>query len=282
MKIGVSGASGHVGKAVVAALVERGGGHEIVGISRTPDQVAGVVEARTGDYDDPASLRAAYGGLDRLLLIPGPDLRPGIRAAQSLAAIEAALAAGVGHIFILSAAGTREKAEPAIGAGYWVTEQALIKNAPKWTILRMNFFAETLAEEAAMAFGIGTLTGLAESRVAYVSRADVAAALAGALLGEGHVGAIYNLTGPQAISGKDRAATLSAEAGKPLGFTVLSEDQLRGGLAGAGLPGFIVDAIASMQQSFADGAYDIVTGDVEKLTGRAPRPLRDAVAGLFA
>jgi uncharacterized protein YbjT (DUF2867 family) len=55
------------------------------------------------------------------------DLRPGARGAQNVAVIDAAVAAGVGHIIFMSMAGTREEAEPAIGASYWVAEQRLIK-----------------------------------------------------------------------------------------------------------------------------------------------------------
>jgi NAD(P)H dehydrogenase (quinone) len=89
------------------------------------------------------------------------------------------VAAGVGHVVLMSAAGTRRAEEPAIGASYWNGEQRLIATAPAWTILRMNYYAEALAQEAQMSLGMGALTGLAENRVAFVSRDDVAAAAAG-------------------------------------------------------------------------------------------------------
>jgi NAD(P)H dehydrogenase (quinone) len=282
MKIGVSGASGQLGKIVIAELPSRAGEASIVGISRTPHTVPAPAQTRNGDYDDPASLIDAYAGLDRLIIIPGPDLMPGVRARQTVAAIDAAIAARVGHIFLLSAAGTREKAEPAIGAAYWVAEQHLIRQAKgNWTILRMNFFSETLVEEARMGLGMGVLTGLNENRVAYVSRNDVGAAIAGALASDGHSGAIYNLTGPAALSGAERAEILSAAAGKPLAFMAMPEEALRGGMASAGLPAFIIDAVVSMQQSFVDGGYEIVTGDVRKLSGKSPIPLADAIATAF-
>ncbi|MGH8444594.1 MAG: SDR family NAD(P)-dependent oxidoreductase, partial [Solimonas sp.] len=64
----MSGASGHLGKAVVAELQARAGGHRIVGISRTPETIPPLVEGRQGDYDRPGTLAKAYGGLDRLLI----------------------------------------------------------------------------------------------------------------------------------------------------------------------------------------------------------------------
>lgn len=274
MKIGISGTSGNVGQAVLSALTKHGGeGHQIVAISRTPQEGPGY-SGRPGDYDVPETLSSAYDGLDRLLIIPSADLRPGVRSQQAVAAVDAAVAAGVKHVFLLSAVGTREKKDPAMGAAYWLGEQRLLKSSvTAWTILRMNYFSETLAQEAQMALGAGVLTGLAENKVAFVSREDVAACLAGALVTEDHVGAIYNLTGSVSISGNERAQAISKAAGKPVQFAVINEEQLRGGLAQAGLPAFIGDAIVSMQAAQADGAYDIVTGDVERLSGRPPIPL---------
>jgi uncharacterized protein YbjT (DUF2867 family) len=59
MRIGVSGASGKLGRAVVAGLVQRAGGHEVVAISRTPESAAAPARSRFGDYDRPESLAEA-------------------------------------------------------------------------------------------------------------------------------------------------------------------------------------------------------------------------------
>ncbi|TBU77310.1 NAD(P)H-binding protein [Phytopseudomonas daroniae] len=281
MKIGISGASGHVGKAVIAALSRRFPGHELVGISRTP-ATGEQLEGRFGDYDQSDSLSQAYAGLDRVLIIPSADLGYGVRSKQVVAAIDAAAVAGVNAVYLLSACGTREKHEPAMGAAYWRGEQRLIQSViPSWTILRMNYFAETLIEEAKMSFDLGALPGIAENKVAFVSRDDVAVAAAGALATAGHSGAIYNLTGPQAFSGAERAEAISRAAQKPYRFALLSEEELHTGLSSAGLPAFVVDAVVSMKISQAEGAYDIVTGDVEKLGGQTPTSLADILAKEF-
>ena len=282
MRIGVSGASGQLGRAVVAGLLERGGGHEVVAISRTPGTVAAPAQVRFGDYNQPDSLAEAYADLDRLLIIPTSDLGRGRRGTQNVAAIDAAVKGGVGHIVLMSAAGTRREEEPAIGASYWRGEQRLIATAPTWSILRMNYYAEALAQEARMSLGRGVLTDLAENRVAFVSRDDVAAAAAGLLTGDGHAGAIYNATGPERLSGAERAAVVAEVTGKPMGFVTITEEQLRGGLAGAGLPEDVVTVVASIQASFAAGAFDILTGDVERLSGRAPKPLRQVLEGALS
>src|SRR5258706_2082977 len=275
MKIGVSGASGHLGRAVVSELLQRPGGHQVVAISRTPETVPAPAQGRFGDYNRPENLAAAYAGLDRLLIIPTVD--PGRRGAQNIAAIDAAVRAGVEHVVSMSAAGTRREEEPALGASYWRGEQHLIATAPAWTILRMNFYAEALVQQALASLDRGVLTGLAENRVAFVARSDVAAAAAGILVGGGNAGAIYNATGPDRLSGAQRAALIAEITGRPLAFLVITEGQLPAGLTQAGLPVGAVNTVVNLQASFAAGAFDIVTGDVERLGGRPPTPLRDVL-----
>jgi NAD(P)H dehydrogenase (quinone) len=277
MKIGVSGASGHLGRAVVSELLQRADGHELVAITRTPETVSRPAQERFGDYNQPESLAEAYAGLGRLLIIPSLDA--GKRGAQNVAAIDAAVRAGVKHIVFMSAAGARQEEEPALGAPYWRGEQRLIATAPAWTILRMNFYAESFVQHAQAALNPGVLTGLAENRVAFVARGDVAAAAAGILIGDGHAGAIYNATGPERLSGAERAALIAEITGRPLAFLAITEEQLRAGLTQSGLPVEVVNVVVSIQASFAAGAFDIVTGDVERLGGRPPKPLRDVLAG---
>ncbi|WP_322982053.1 SDR family oxidoreductase [Pseudomonas sp. C11] len=281
MKIGISGASGHLGQKVLSFLAAHGAGHSVIGISRTPATLADPAEGREGDYDHPESLVRAYQGLDRLLIIPSADLRPGVRGRQLKAAIDAARQAGVEHVVLVSAAGTKEAEEPSIGAPYWDGEQHLIRTAPRWTILRMNYYAESMADEIKSSLGAGVLAGLGPERVAYVSRDDVAAAAAGILAGEGHAGAIYNATGAAVVTGEERAAIVSELTGAPVGFAVLTQEQLAGGLAQAGLPEPVVSVVLDIKRNFVAGAFDIVTNDVERLAGRPATPLRDVLAAVL-
>lgn len=281
MNIGVGGAGGQLGQAILNELSERSQGHKIVGISRTPNKTPPGVEGRHGDYDKPETLAQAYAGLDRLVLIPTMDPRPGKRSEQNVAAIDGAVKAGVKHIVFVSAAGTRELFDPHVNACYWVGEQHLMRTASQWTILRMNFFAEAFANQARTALASGVLLGLAENKVAFVSRNDVAAAAAGILIGDGHAGAIYNATGPRAVTGAERAAIVTAVTGQPLHFTPLPEDRLRARLAEAGLPEPVVGVMLMMQSEHAAGGLDIVTGDIEKLSGRPPMPLEEVISSLL-
>src|SRR5260221_3904381 len=99
----------------------------------------------------------------------------------------------------------------------------------------MNFYAEAFLQLAQASLDQGVLTGLAENRVAFVARDDVAAAAAGILVGDGHAGAIYNATGPERLSGAQRAALIAEITGRPLAFLAITEEQLRAGLTQAGV-----------------------------------------------
>src|ERR1700758_1643731 len=99
MKIGVSGASGHLGRAIVSELLQRSDEHKVVAITRTPETVSGPAQGRFGDYNRPESRADAYVGLDPLLIIPPLDA--GKRGAQNVAAIDGAVRAGVKHIVFI-------------------------------------------------------------------------------------------------------------------------------------------------------------------------------------
>ena len=279
MKIGVSGASGKLGAGVLEHLVKVSG-IEAVGVSRTPSESAGY-EARFGDYDQPESLDAAYAGLDRLLIIPTVALAPGQRAQQNLAAIDAANRAGVGHVVFMSSAGTRARQEPDVWASYFAAEQHLMRTATNWSVLRMNYYAESFADEARGALAQGALVGLGENNVAFVSRADLAAAAAGLLIGEGHEGAIYTGTGPRTWSGADRAQLVAKLSGKALSHVVMTTEDLRARFLASGLPAHIVEVVLSIRKGFVAGGFDIVTGDIEMLSGQPPRSLEEVLADVF-
>lgn len=283
MKIGVSGASGQLGAATLGYLKTRAPQAQLVGITRTPGALADKsIEGRFGDYDDAASLEKAYAGLDRLMLIPGMDLRPGARSKQIETAIAAAAKAGVGHVVFLSSLGTRHAEPGEVYESYFGPEQALMRTARTWTILRMAYYADSLIDEARNAFATsGVLASLSSTPVNFVWRDDLAAASAAILTSDGHHGAIYQGTGPASLTGEERAAIIAKAAGKPLGFVQITREQFEGGLKQAGLPEPVVGVVLSIHEAWKIGGFNLTGGDIEQLTGKPPRGLAELAAKAF-
>jgi NAD(P)H dehydrogenase (quinone) len=282
MTIGITGAGGQLGGSVLNELLARGAKPgEIVAVTRTPEKLAGFaakgIATRAGDFDKPAGLGAAFQGIDKLLIIPTSDLRPGIRTPQHKAAVDAARSAGVKHLVYVSTVASRPGQE--LMQSHHETELAVYGSGLKWTIVRMAMYFENLfmgTLQHALSSGTYATTGTAP--VANIARGDVAAALAGVLLGSGHEGSVYHATGPAALTPSEIAATISRVFGKPVQAVGITEAQFAGGLKAAGLPDFVVEAILGIEQTAAKGMLDLVTGDVERLTGRKPAALADFLA----
>jgi NAD(P)H dehydrogenase (quinone) len=282
MTIGITGAGGQLGGSVLNELLIRGAKPaDLVAITRTPETLAAYaakgIAVHAGDFDAPAGLAAAFKGIDTLLIIPTSDLRPGIRTPQHKAAVAAAKAAGVRHVVYVSTVAARPGQD--LMQSHLDTEQAVFTSGLQWTVVRMGMYFENLfmgALQHALASGHFGATGAAP--VANLARDDVAASLAGVLLGKGHEGSVYHVTGGASLTPSEIAATIGQVFGKKVEAAIITDDQYAGGLKAAGLPDFVVDAILGIAQTAAKGMLDVVTGDVERLSGRKPVSLAEFLA----
>lgn len=160
----VTGASGHLGRRVLANLLDTCGIPPscLIAVTRDPAKVADIaargVDVRRGDFDDPASLDAAFKGANRLLLISTDAFdRPGARIAQHKAAIAAAKQAGVKHIVYTSM--PRPDGSPIpFAPDHLGTEQALAASGLGWTVLRNAWYFENLALSLPDALATGKCT----------------------------------------------------------------------------------------------------------------------------
>jgi uncharacterized protein YbjT (DUF2867 family) len=119
-----------------------------------------------------------------------------------------------------------------------------------------------------------------DGRVSAVGQDDIAAAASAVLLDPGaHPGRTYSLTGPEAFTLTEAAATMSRVLGRDYAFQDESLEEAHASRASYGAPGWQVDAWVSSYTAIAAGEMSGVTGDVELLTGRPATSLADVLAG---
>ncbi|MFI6511043.1 NAD(P)H-binding protein [Streptosporangium sp. NPDC050855] len=145
----VTGATGHLGRLVIADLLARGvPAGDIVAVARTEAKAADLagrgVEVRQADYSLPETLPAALAGVGRLLLISGDE--PGRRPAQHAAVIEAARAGGVERIVYTGILRAATSANP-LAPDHKATEETLAASGVPYTLLRNGWYTENYTDQ---------------------------------------------------------------------------------------------------------------------------------------
>ncbi len=274
----VTGAGGKLGRLVVERLLAQG--RKVIAASRDTARLADLAargaELRRADFDDPASLAAAFAGVDRVLLVSTDELaRPGRRLAQHTAAVKAAAEAGVKHVVYTSMPNPEPGSPIPFAPDHYGTEQALAASPLGWTVLRNSWYAENLL--------LGTLQHAAatgqwysaagDGKVNYVTRADCAAAAAGALANPPAGNTILTVTGPEALTTAEIVAKVAAVAGKPVAVVPVEEAAIAAGLKAAGLPDPYPAVLATFDTNTRIGKADVLTDAVEQLSGVRPQSL---------
>jgi hypothetical protein len=172
MKIGITGASGQLGTALLRHALARTSAANIVAITRNPGKLEQFsqqgVEVRAGDFRQPSALDAAFRDIERLVIIPTTELQPGVRIQQHRAAIEAAAGNGVQHLIYISTVSSRPDPNNSLFDSHFATEQALIASGVDWTILRMSVYTDALLDAAKRAAASGSYAAVPGAPAAYV------------------------------------------------------------------------------------------------------------------
>jgi NAD(P)H dehydrogenase (quinone) len=256
--IAVTGATGEVGRRVVARLVAAGVAHRLV--ARDPGRATGGDVRVASSYGALAEMRTAVEGASTVFLIPAAESAD--RVEQHKTAVDAVLAAGVPRIVYLSFLNAAPDATFTLARDHWATEEHIRATGLTWTFLRMNLYMDFIPR---MAGEDGVIRGPAgEGRVSAILRDDVAAAAAAVLTGEGHDGRIYDLTGPASFSLAEAAALLGAR------FEDETDEQAYASREIYGAPGWEVRGWVSSYQAIRDGSLDLISPAVRELTGRDP------------
>ncbi len=277
MSIVITGASGQLGRRVAELVLEQTS--DVILVTRTPETLSGLGgEVRRADFDDPASLDAAFAGGSRLLLISLPTI--GARVPQHIAAIDAATRAGVGFIAYTSIVNPGPENPSAVAVEHLATEEAIRASGLAWTFLRNSIYADLQPRTAAAALATGQLvTNAGDGRTALVTREDCARVAAAVLVGDGHEGQAYDVTGPEALSADDLAAIYSEVGGKPVEVVHVDDAAYAAGLVEhAGMPQAVAEIYATFGAATRTGALSAQTDVVERLTGRVPGTVRELLA----
>jgi NAD(P)H dehydrogenase (quinone) len=288
----ITGASGSLGRLATRRLLERVPASEVILVTRKPQELAALarrgVTVRFGDFDQPESLRAAFAGGERMLLIS--TLSVGRRSEQHIRALRAAIAAGVRYIAYTSSGGMDARNPADVIRDHLPTELALRDSGSAFTILRDSLYIEAaLYQIAPRALAIGKwISSTGEGRVPFVAKQDCAACAVEVLTDEAHEGKTYEITGPQLLSYREVAAIASEVDGRPVEYTPVSDAEMTAMLAAAGVPMDYTEGmytqgvgtssikdIVSYERGVREGYFAIQSRDVEKILGRPPVRLRD-------
>ena len=276
MKIGITGATGQLGRIVVQKLKEKTAAGNIVALVRVPQKAADLgVEAREFDYNKPVNLVSALKGIDSLLLISGNEV--GQRLAQHSNVIEAAKKAGVKWIVYTSLLHA-DKSSLSLAREHVATEKLLKESGIPFTLLRNGWYTENYTGSIQGALAGGAFLGSAgNGKISSAARADYAEAAAVVLTGDGHQGKVYELAGDEFYTLADLAAEVSRQRGKNIPYKNLSETEYANTLKSFGIPEGLALAIAGWDIAASkNDLFDDAHG-LSKLIGRPTTPLAQTV-----
>ena len=264
----VIGPTGNVGSALIRQFAAAG--RRVRALVRNREKVAAVREFADpviGDLTKPATLTAAFEGIERVLVLapPTPEL-------VSLCgnAFDAAAAAGVKHVVYQSGLGTTELDDSHF-RDHEANEKRAASLSADWTILRPTRFMNYMPFVWPSVLKRNLLLESAgDGAMTVIDPADVAAAAFVALTEGGHAGQIYRLTSEDALSASDLQRILSRALGRELSLFHGDTESLRAALIECGAPEVYAPIMANYFASVRAGFWR-PTDTFTRLVRRKPR-----------
>jgi uncharacterized protein YbjT (DUF2867 family) len=264
-----------IGSLLTEALIARGAEFSVM--LRPGDsggRVAGKpgVTSTEGDFDDPASLRGALGGVDRAFLLTNSSERT---EAQQIAFVEAAQAQRVGQVVYLSQLAADPQSPDRFLRYHGAVEAALTNSTVGWTFVRPNLILQAYIPFAPL-IAQGVLQApIGDATVSVVDARDIAAVAAAALTENGHVGKTYTVTGPAAVSHADIATAIGDVIGRPVRFERMPPKEFVAMVTGVGMPQWQADGLGEDYAHYDRGEAGAVSPDVQRVTGEDARSVHD-------
>jgi NAD(P)H dehydrogenase (quinone) len=276
----VTGATGHLGRLVIAALLKKVPAYGIVvavrNLEKARDIAALGVQVRYADYNLPEIWDAALKGADKVLLISSSEL--GQRARQHRSVIDAAKRARVkllAYTSILRA----DTSLLGLAVEHKETEALIRASGVPFTLLRNSWYTENYTAGISNILAQGAVYGCAgEGRVASAARIDYAEAAVYVLTAENQAGRVYELAGDTAYTMAELAAEISRQSGKNIGYVNMPEAEYRNVLVKAGLPEPVAAMLADSDTGISKGALFDDGRQLSKIINRPTTSLATAVA----
>lgn len=223
-------------------------------------------------YADSGLARKVLEGVKVLFMVSAAEAED--RLEQHYSFIDTAAGAGVQHIVYTSFYGAAPDATFTLARDHFATEARIRSSGMDFTFLRDNFYLDFLP---LLAGQDGVIRGPAgEGLVSAVSREDVARSAVTILRDPAlHVGATYNLTGPEEISLGTAAEVLTAHTGRTVTYHPETVEEAYASRAPYGAPPWQLDAWVSTYTAIAAGELAGLSPDVRALTGQDPLSLAE-------
>jgi NAD(P)H dehydrogenase (quinone) len=275
----VTGATGHLGKAVTESLLKKTAASNIHVLVRDAAKAAAFKEQgitiHVGDYSDYTSLVSAFKGIDKVYMVSGNDIAN--RGQQHDNVVNAAKEAGVKQVVYTSFQRKNETDTNPIAFvanSHLSTEAKLKASGLNYTLLQHGIYADMIPIFAGEHL-LDTKTiylPAGDGKTAYALRTDQAEAGANVLLDESgkYINKLFELAGSEAVSWAQIADIISNITGVKINYVAASVAEFEDTLTKAGVPAEYIGLFAGFSQANAQGEFENVTNELETILGRKP------------
>lgn len=283
----VTGASGHLGKAVIRNLVNLYPANLIFALVRDNNKIDELmslgIQVRIGDYNNVESLNLAMEGIKKVLLISGTDEEN--RVTQHLNVINAAKNADVRFIAYTSRfVKDNNISHNHLMDGHFKTEAHIIDSGLEYLIFRNALYFDTIPTFVGgdRVFTIGNISVPAgNGKVSFVLRAELGEAIAKMLVSDKPNREIISLTANISWSLHDIAKILSEVSGQPVTYTPIERSEFISRMLNLGLPELLANRYADFQEEIKQGLLEDTTTSLERILGRKPVQLKEGIKVVF-
>ncbi|MGJ1345961.1 SDR family oxidoreductase [Sphingobacterium siyangense] len=271
--IAITGANGNLGKSTIQFLLQKVAPTDIVAIVRNPETVNEFKEkgvtTRQADYNDYNTLKEVFKGVETVLQISTIGVDTETAKQQEKNVVNAIVENNVKHIVYTSMVQARPNTVFQGTQTQYYTEELIRRTNIPYTFFRNSMYMEAIPELIGNALQTNEIRYPSGSgKVSFVSRTDIAEAIANVLKGNAHGNQTYEITGNTAYSFDELAGVISKEKSITVNHVDISDEVFREELISYQIPVEVVDLLVSMANGIKIGEFSHVDSTLEKLLGR--------------